>query len=212
MFHSGYNYFENFAVIAAITGILIVACLAILGISLALYVLRSIGWMTLAKRRGLACPWLAWVPVAGSYTIGAVADDISAKEGESSIFRFLLLGGSILNLLFSGSFLGVLTYYLTGVILAGISTLLVPSGTSVFGFIVLLALYVLEIIVLNRVFRCYQPKYATLWTVLCAIPFLAFLQSIFPFTIRNNQPNWLRTFYEDAVPPPPEQPENNEKQ
>ena len=38
------------------------------------YVLRSISLYTIAKRRGIANPWLAWVPVAWIWVLGSISD------------------------------------------------------------------------------------------------------------------------------------------
>ena len=38
------------------------------------YVLRSISLYTIAKRRGIANPWLAWVPVAWVWVLGSISD------------------------------------------------------------------------------------------------------------------------------------------
>ena len=44
----------------------------ILGI--AAYILRSIGLYSIAKRRGIANPWLAWIPVAWVWVLGSISD------------------------------------------------------------------------------------------------------------------------------------------
>ena len=49
---------------------MLVAC----GFSIALYVLRSLGVYTVAKRRGLKHAWFAWVPVADHYLLGCISD------------------------------------------------------------------------------------------------------------------------------------------
>ena len=38
------------------------------------YVLRSIGLYTIAKRRGISNPWLAWIPVAWVWMLGSISD------------------------------------------------------------------------------------------------------------------------------------------
>ena len=43
-------------------------------LSIATYVLRSIGLYTIAKRRGIANPWLAWIPVAWVWVLGSISD------------------------------------------------------------------------------------------------------------------------------------------
>lgn len=38
------------------------------------YILRSIGLYAIAKRRGIANPWLAWIPVAWVWVLGSISD------------------------------------------------------------------------------------------------------------------------------------------
>ena len=57
----------NLAVLA-ITGFVTLAC------SAAAYVLQGIGLFTVAKRRGIERPWLAWIPVAEMWTLGCISD------------------------------------------------------------------------------------------------------------------------------------------
>ena len=45
-----------------------------LGISLISYVFTSLGYYTLAKRRGLNKPWLAWIPVGNVWIMGSLSD------------------------------------------------------------------------------------------------------------------------------------------
>ena len=40
-------------------------------IGIATYVLSALGLYTIAKRRGLNHPWLAWIPVASAWTVGS---------------------------------------------------------------------------------------------------------------------------------------------
>lgn len=43
-------------------------------LGIAAYVLRSIGLYAIAKRRGIANPWLAWIPVAWVWVLGSISD------------------------------------------------------------------------------------------------------------------------------------------
>lgn len=43
-------------------------------VSIALYILSAVGLYTIAKRRGLHQPWLAWIPVANIWLLGSVSD------------------------------------------------------------------------------------------------------------------------------------------
>lgn len=159
------DYFSAAGLYGLAAGIMAVVGAIVLLFCLILYIFNSIGIMTIARNRGLNNPWLVWIPFVGGYTLGAIADDISARQGGSGIFRFLLLGGGIFNLLS-----GLLGWF------SGIASL------------VSIAVYVITVVALNKMFQAYRPHSSTVWTVFCAIPFTCFMQSIFPFVMRNNQP------------------------
>ena len=41
-------------------------------VSLAIYVFTALSLYTIAQRRGLHCPWLAWIPVANLWLMGSL--------------------------------------------------------------------------------------------------------------------------------------------
>ena len=43
-------------------------------ISLAVYVFTALSLYTIAARRGIKNPWLAWIPVGSNWILGSVAD------------------------------------------------------------------------------------------------------------------------------------------
>jgi len=45
------------------------------------YVLTSLAIHKLGKRRGISNPWLAWIPIASSYAIGAIVDEYDGRFG-----------------------------------------------------------------------------------------------------------------------------------
>ncbi len=48
--------------------------LFVLGVAAAQYVLRAMGVHTIAKRRGISKPWLAWIPIGESWILGSISD------------------------------------------------------------------------------------------------------------------------------------------
>ncbi len=58
--------------------------------SVAMYALLAFGLQTIAKRRGIALAWLAWVPVVSVWVLGAIVDDYRARLGKRSNMRLLL--------------------------------------------------------------------------------------------------------------------------
>lgn len=180
----------------AFAGILIVFVLIAMAVGIAMYVFRGIGFSTIAKNRGMKNPWLIWIPVAGSYAVGAVADDINAREGGKSYYRFLLLGGNIITMLFGQTYMtyvplleGLMSGYVDEYQLMEAAT--ASSALSSISSLISLGVVIVELIALNKIFKCYKPESSTGWTVLCI--FFGFLRAIFPFAIRHNQPMWTTT-------------------
>lgn len=69
-------------------------------ISLALYVLQALGLYTIAERRKIRRPWLAWIPVADMYLIGCISDQFQqVARLQKTRRRGILLALSIVNAL-----------------------------------------------------------------------------------------------------------------
>ena len=49
-------------------------------ISVAIYVFTALSMHTIAQKRGIACPWLAWIPVANLWVLGSVSDPGPEKK------------------------------------------------------------------------------------------------------------------------------------
>lgn len=61
------------------------------------YVFFAIALYSMAKRRGLYKPWLAWVPIFNVYLLGDIADDICRRQGEEKNYRKILVGVPIMG-------------------------------------------------------------------------------------------------------------------
>ncbi len=67
-------------------------------VNIATYVLTALALYTIAKRRGLNNPWLAWIPVADAWLLGSISDQYRyVKKGEYKSKRKILLILSILS-------------------------------------------------------------------------------------------------------------------
>lgn len=78
-------------------------------IAIAAYVLSSMTFYTVACRRGLNHPWLAWIPVVKNYLIGSVSDQyryVVRRERKNK--RGILLALSILRAVLGAIALGLL--------------------------------------------------------------------------------------------------------
>ena len=86
------NEFTGFLIVF---GILLVYVGAI-GVCIADYIMSSLALYRLASRRGISKPWLAWIPVANAWTIGAVVDEYDETQGFNRKWRYALLTLSII--------------------------------------------------------------------------------------------------------------------
>ena len=67
-------------------------------LGIASYVLSSMALYTLAQRRGLNHPWLAWIPVVNCWILGSLSDQYRyVVKGENKSKRKVLLTLSIVN-------------------------------------------------------------------------------------------------------------------
>ncbi len=70
--------------------------LVVSGIGIAAYVLRALGFYTIAKRRGINHPWMSWVPVLDLWVMGCISDQYRyVVKGEVKNKRKWLLGLNI---------------------------------------------------------------------------------------------------------------------
>ena len=73
--------------------ILLIFLLVMLAISIVSYVLGSVGFYRIAKRRGIHHAWLAWVPVGNGWLLGSISDHYQyvAKHKTTKRRRVLLV-------------------------------------------------------------------------------------------------------------------------
>ena len=70
--------------------------LLILGFTVAAYILQSLGMYTIAKRRQIPNPWLAWIPVGNMWMMGSISDQYQyVAKGRVRNRRKALLGLNI---------------------------------------------------------------------------------------------------------------------
>ena len=71
-------YFDAEAIAGSAMGVLFaiyaIVILIVLAVGAVSYVLQSLSLYTIANRRGIKKPWLAWVPVINCWTIGCISD------------------------------------------------------------------------------------------------------------------------------------------
>ena len=87
----GNTYYYEDSLGAGAVILVLVLYLLLLGIGIASYVLQGIGLYDLGKKRQLKNPWLAWIPAANLWALGAVVDSYAAQHGIKRRWRWLML-------------------------------------------------------------------------------------------------------------------------
>lgn len=168
-------------------------------ISLATYIAVAYSLYTIATRRGIGKPWLAWIPVVNVWTLGAIADDYQLKtNGQKKARRKVLLGLEI-----AVNVLALLLIILCVVMIIGLfanmdmqtgevaEDAIMSTGLGAVGMLLLaLPLMVVAIvkvifhyIAYYDVFKSCDPGNAVLYLVLSI--FINITQPVFLFLCRN---------------------------
>lgn len=102
-----------------ILGVVLLILLVSLLVGLVFYVLQSAGFYTIAKRRGIKNPWLAWIPIGNYWIIGSISDQYRyVSRGEVKNKRKLLLILSLASLVV-GLVFGIIIGVLNGLLVVG---------------------------------------------------------------------------------------------
>lgn len=169
--------------LAMITSIL-VTILVVAGIlSLVTYIFSSLGFYTLAKRRGIRAPGLAWIPIGGTrWILGSLSDQYASLTGAKlRCSRHILLWGELV-LTAAAIPLLVFAIQLLTATLAGQDVtmqLMQLNGVQTLLNLASIALSVMLYIALYKVYKSCDPKHAVLFLVLSIIfnitlPFFVF--------------------------------------
>ena len=91
-----FNYDSLYAMddeLSAVFGIAyVIYYLIVIAIGIAGYVFSSLGLHSIARRRGIANPWLAWIPVANAWIVGSISDQFRyVTKGQIKNKRKILL-------------------------------------------------------------------------------------------------------------------------
>ncbi len=178
----------NFSDVAPMIFIYLLYILVVAAIGIAFYVMQSLGLYSIAKRRGINSPWLAWIPVGSGWIMGCISDQyryvakgqVKNKRKILLILNLLTLGigilfvilyvGMIVNLVLHATRMDVLSI-VTGVMAAS----LVMSGLAI-------AAAVIQYMALYDTFVSCDPNTGTVFLVLSI---LFGLQPIFLLACRN---------------------------
>lgn len=152
------NFNEGFvfSILAFSSGLFIFLLL----VSIAFYILYSLGLYKLAKNRNFENPWLAWIPIANLYVLAKLVESLKIGDLEIPMLEIVLPVGAL------------------------VSYLLNP--VPIIGFIVSILYIILVILVLFKLYKIYRPDSAVLWIIISII--LPFMAAVFMFIIREDAP------------------------
>ena len=151
-------------------------------ISLAIYVFTALSLYTIAKRRGIAHSWLAWVPVANLWLIGSLSDQYRyLTRGQVKHKRIILLILKAVTLAFTGGLIGSVIWLIgakaSPASVITLLTMILLDGAAA------IALAVVGFMALYDVYASCDPENATVYLVLTI--FFKVLKPIFLFLSRN---------------------------
>lgn len=100
-----------------IIAVVLVAYLVMIGLGIAIYILNSLGLYTIAQRRGIKNPWMAWLPVTNMWILGSIADQYryvacGQIRNRRKVLLGLMIGMVALWLVFFGVYVGVFVNFI----------------------------------------------------------------------------------------------------
>ena len=159
----------NVFAMAAVFGVI---GLISLGLGLVMYIFLSLSLFTLAKRRGILHPGLAWVPVCGArWIMGSLADQyVYFTEGKVKYQRRLLLWLEVGMYVLLGLFFALVGGLVAGAVLQNETQAVTMAIWMLLGYFLLLAeiivFAVFQYIALHKIYKSCDPKNTTLFLVL----------------------------------------------
>lgn len=194
----GYNYSDDIGIVGgaeagaagfvgAFALIYVVIMLLAFAFSIVTYILHSLGMHTIAERRGIRNPWLAWLPVANLWILGSISDQYQhIVKGKIKSRRKVMLGLSIA--IFAIYFLWICVMIMaafmaeSGGVMAAGSVLIMVFGMLVL-VAVAIALAVLQYMCLYDLYCSCDPNNSVLFLVLTIL--FSSIMPFFVFACRN---------------------------
>ncbi len=152
-------------------GILLFMLFILFIISFLFYIFTSIGIYNIAKKRNIEYPWLAFIPLAQDYNLGAIVDNINAYRQKQTNNKFILLGLSIAFSMVNSTKVSMFSDF-------GVTF-------GILSIIIMIAHRVYRLKILYDIYQDYAPSNAVLFLVLSTIFYIDF---VFLFAIRNKVP------------------------
>ena len=192
---------------------------------IAVYVLTALAFYTVADRRGLKNPWLAWIPVANLWLLGSISDQYRyVVKGEFKSKRKILLGLGIASMVVGMVIFGLITSLAVAGIsgaMGGISeeqmvSQLMGRAIGMVGLFVpmmgiAIAQMVIRYMALYDVYKSMDPSNCVMFLVLSIL--FNFTEPFFLFFNRNKDegmpPRRQQPVYEQPVYQAPQEPWNH---
>lgn len=189
---------EGIGVLVGILVVFAIVYLLTIGLSIVSYVLQALGIYTIANRRGIKHPWMAWVPVLNLWTLGSISDQYQyVTQGLIRNRRKLLIGlqigAAVLWLVSVGLYVGMFANIIAQIpamehmdesqmlrlFSPAIGMTLVSFAMSAVGIVSAVFMYICS----YNLFASCQPKNKTLFLVLSII--FPVTYAFFVFACRN---------------------------
>lgn len=189
-FKQDFSGFDRSAFLAVMTAFVIFSAVA-----------AAIGIYKMSKTAGLEYPWLSFIPVASSYTLGILAEKYRKTPTEKPFkYSILLLVMHIIEKIVAIVFFVLFCFISVETVHTVISVAMYDGeidpnmALALIPFFVLslavifteLAFAVIRYIALWRVYSLFDGRNAVLYTVLSVL--FGFLEPVFIFVLRNKQP------------------------
>ena len=167
------------------------------GLGFIVYILQALALYTIAQRRGINKPWLAWIPVVHVWILGSISDQyqyVVKKQVKNK--RKVLLGLNIAMAALIVLLIVAIVWLIVALIMTGVSMELFSGGNmpgsnldavaldalaDEIGVLLLICVLVLPLLVLSimqtvyfymamyDVFRSCEPKNSTMYLVLSLV-------------------------------------------
>ncbi len=215
---------EGIAVVGVFLIVILLFCLLVFGFSILSYVLQSLGVYTIAKRRGIHNPWLAWIPVGNMWILGSISDQYQyVAKGRVKNRRKTLLGLMIATyILMIPYYIVYFTMMFQGLVVGGTVSLYPMTHYAIVILLLVFAIFVIAIIggviqyiALYDLFASCDPNNAVMYLVLSI--FINVTMPFFVFACRKKdlgmpprkpvtpvQPTWQPVQQIPAEPAPEE--------
>ena len=186
--------YMNEAIVKAVTGMVTAMLVFSAMVGLALYVFRALSLYKIARRRGISNAWLAWVPVAGDWILGSVADQyqyVSKGRIKNRRLPLLLLGLCVaalqtVTMLIGITWLEISIRTMTGQIPAGaVSPLIGAYVLPALAWIGTVVQLVIRCFAVYDLYRSCTTRYNVLFLVLGLV--FQFLEPVFFFICRDKE-------------------------